>query len=187
MTDWRELVERADLVSWCRTLVDMGGGSGGLAIAATRGCPDIKTTVMDLPTITPITRRFIDHSEVKERVRVVSTDVFRDQLEGPYHSAVLRALIPVLSPEDAVSALKKIRGILVPGGSIYIMGRMVYNTRLSPISSVGFGLITLNRYDDGQAYTQEECLDWLAKAGFAGGDVDALSGGMTLISTKNPS
>lgn len=88
---------------------------------------------------------------------------------------------------DAVSALKRIKGIVAPGGSIYIIGRVVDNTRLSPISSVGFSLMTLNLYDDGQAYSEQEYLDWLAEGGFEGADVGALSGGMTMISAKNPS
>ena len=142
---------------------------------------------MDLPTITPITQRFIDRSEEKGRVTVVNADVLRDQLEGPYDAAILRAVIQVLSPEDAVRALRKVRGIVVPGGSIYIIGRMVDNNRLSPISSVGFSLLTLNLYDDGQAYTHQEYLDWLAEAGFTAGHIGALSGGMTLISANNPS
>ena len=187
MANGRELVERADLASWCRTLVDVGGGSGGLAITVAQGCPDLRATVMDLPTITPITQRFIDQSELKERVTVVSADVLRDQLEGSYDAAVLSAFIQVLSPEDAVRALRRIRGIVVPGGSIYILGQVVDNTRLSPILAVGFSLMTLNLYDDGQAYTQQEYLDWLAEAGFAGGDIGALSTGMTLISAKNSS
>ena len=187
MANGRELVERADLGSWCRTLVDVGGGSGGLAIAVAGGCPDIRATVVDLPTITPITQRFIDRSEVKDRVTVVSADVLRDRLEGSYDAAVLSAFIQVLSPEDAVRALRRIRGLVAPGGSIYILGQVVDNTRLSPILSVGFSLTTLNLYDDGQAYTQQEYLDWLAEAGFAGGDIGTLSTGTTLISAKNSS
>ncbi len=158
-----------------------------MAIAVAQGCPDIRVTVMDLPTVTPITQRFIDSSELKGRVTVVNADVLGDQLEGSYDAAVLSAFIQVFSPEDAVRALRRIRGIIVPGGSIYIIGSVVDNTRLSPISSVGFSLITLNRYDDGQAYTEQEYLDWLAEAGFAGGDISAISGGRTLISAKNPS
>ena len=111
---------------------------------------------MDLPTITPITQRFIDRSELKGRVTVVSADVLRDQLQGSYDAAVLRGFIQVLSPEDAVRALTKIRGIVSPGGSIYLIGRVVDNTRLSPISAVGFSITTLNLYDDGQAYTEQE-------------------------------
>jgi len=187
MANGRELVERADLGSLCRTLVDVGGGSGGLAIAVAQACPGIRATVMDLPTVTPITQRFIDSSELKGRITVTSADVLRNQLEGSYDAAVLRAFIQVLSPEDAVRALRRIRGIVVPGGSIYIIGRVVDNTRVSPISSVGFSLMTLNQYDDGQAYTEQEHLDWLAEAGFAGGDIGTLSGGNTLISAKNPS
>lgn len=98
MANGCELVEKVDLASWCRTLVDVGGGSGGLAISVARACPEVRATVMDLPTITPITQRFIDQSELTAQVNIVSADVLHDQLEGSYDAAVLRAFIQVLSP-----------------------------------------------------------------------------------------
>ena len=44
----RDLVERYDFSSYS-TLLDVGGGSGGLAIAVTENCPHIQATVVDLP------------------------------------------------------------------------------------------------------------------------------------------
>jgi hypothetical protein len=44
----RDLVARYDFSSY-HSLVDVGGGSGGLAIAITEACPHLRATVIDLP------------------------------------------------------------------------------------------------------------------------------------------
>ena len=51
----RNLVSRFDFSSY-RNLLDVGGGTGGLAIAITEACPQLSATVLDLPTVTPITQ-----------------------------------------------------------------------------------------------------------------------------------
>ncbi len=116
----------------------------------------------------------------------MAADVVNDSLIGSFDVAVLKSLIQVLSPEDALRALRNVREAIAPSGVIYIIGRTVDHTRLSPISSVLFSVFTLNLYDEGQAYSEQEYLEWLAEAGFEGADVTPLSGGMTLISATNP-
>ncbi len=185
MASGRELLEKRDLTS-VRTLADVGGGSGGLAIAIIEALPHINATVVDLPSVTPITQRIVEEAGAAERVAVMAADVVNDSLIGSFDVAVLRSLIQVLSPEDALRALRNVREAIAPSGVIYIIGRTVDHTRLSPISSVLFSVFTLNRYDEGQAYSEQEYLEWLAEAGFEGADITPLSGGVTLISATNP-
>ncbi len=180
-----ELARLVDLSS-VLTFADIGGGSGGLAMAITRECPHITATVIELPGVALITQRIIDEVELNERVEVAVGDVLQGLTAGPYDVVALRALIQVLSPDDAVRALTNIRPTLKPGGAIFVIGHVVENSRLSPALAVGFSLMTLNVYDDGQAYTRQEYLDWLTEAGFEEGNITSMSGGLTLVSAKNP-
>ena len=50
----RVLMERHDFSSY-RTLLDVGGGSGGLSIALTEAHPNLKATVVELARVTPVT------------------------------------------------------------------------------------------------------------------------------------
>ena len=59
MAAGRELAERHDFSSY-RTLADIGGGSGGLAITISEAYPHIKATVIDLPNVTPVTLRIVE-------------------------------------------------------------------------------------------------------------------------------
>ncbi|MDA0768700.1 MAG: methyltransferase [Chloroflexi bacterium] len=185
ITSGQELADKWDFSS-CRKLADVGGGSGGLAIALTEKCPHVKATVVDLPTVTPITQRIVDEAGASDRVGVTAADVLGGRLAGSYDVAVLRALIQVLSPEDAVKALKNVREAIRPGGTIHIIGRMLDNSRLTPASSVSFSLLTINLYDDGQSYTEQEYADWLAEAGFEGFERARLTEIDDIVTARNP-
>jgi len=162
----RDLVKRYDFSAYS-ALLDVCGGSGGLAIAVTEACPHIQATVVDLPKITPVTQYYIDEAGAGNRVKVVTANVVRDPLPGSYDAAVMSAFIQVLSPDDARRAIKSVSKVMNPGGEIYIRGYgIIDNSRTSPQKLVGFNLVYINVYNDGQAYTEQEHKDWLEEAGF---------------------
>ena len=182
----RDLLARFDLSS-CRTLLDVGGGSGGLAMTVTEAHPHIQATIVDLPTVTPIAKRIIEETGFGDRIQVVAADVARDPLPGSYDVAVLSAFLQVLSADDARRSLKNIGSVVNPGGSIYIRGLgIIDNSRTSPPDLVGFNLVFINYYDAGQAYTEQEHMDWLAEAGFEGFERITLSEGGSWITARKP-
>ena len=104
------------------TLLNLGGGSGGLAIAVAEICPHIQATVVDLPTVTPITQRFVTSAGTADRIKIVPANPAEQVIDGRFDVAVLKAFIQVLSPEAARCALKNISTAVAPGGIIYILG-----------------------------------------------------------------
>jgi len=180
----RDLLERYDFSSY-RTLLDVGGGSGGLAIAVTEACPHIQATVVDLPTVTPVTQHYIDEAGAGNRVKVVTADMIRDSLPGSYDAAVMNAFIHVLSPDDACCAIKNVSEVMNPGGEIYIRGYgIIDNSRTSPSKLVGFSLVYINVYDEGQAYTEKEHKDWLEEAGFDSFRRTIMTDGSSIITAR---
>ena len=156
-----------------RRLLDAGGGSGGVAVDMCRAFPDLRATVADLPSVTPITSEFIEEAGLSERIGAVPCDFTKGppplaDSAGPYDAAVLRAFVQVLSREDAARALANVARALAPGGRIYLMGRMLDDSRLGPPESVAFNFVFINIYDHGRAYTETEHREWLAAAGFRG-------------------
>jgi ubiquinone/menaquinone biosynthesis C-methylase UbiE len=180
----RDLVERYDFSSYS-TLLDVGGGSGGLAIAVTENCPHIQATVVDLPKITPVTQYYIDEVGAGNRVKVVTADAIRGPIPGSYDVAVMSAFIQLLSPEEARCAIKNVSKIMNPGGEIYIRGYgIIDNSRISPKKLVGFNLVYINVYDEGQAYTEQEHKGWLEEAGFGNFKRDILADGSSIITAR---
>ncbi|MGD9081716.1 MAG: methyltransferase [Desulfobacterales bacterium] len=164
----RDLIARYDFSSY-RTLLDVGGGSGGLAIAVTDAIPNIQTTVVELSTVTPVTQHFIDEAGAGDRIKVIAADVVHDELPGLYDAAVMTAFLQVLSPNDARRALKNVSRVMNPGGKIYIRGGgIIDNSRTSPPELVSFNIVFVNVYDEGQAYTEQEHKEWLQEADFEG-------------------
>ena len=178
--------ELATMLDWSshRTLLDVGGGSGGLAIAVTEAYPHIQATVVDLPMVTPITQRIVEEAGASDRVCVMTGDVVSGSLMGPFDAVVLSSFIQVLSRDKARSALKNVGKVIEPGGSIYIRGDVVDDSGVSPVGAVMRNLIYLNTYDEGQAYTEQEHREWLKEAGFADFERKLLPDGFSLISAR---
>jgi SAM-dependent methyltransferase len=181
----RELTTMYDLSSH-RTLVDVGGGSGGVAIAITEACAHIEATVVDLPTVTPITQRIVDGAGAGNRVRVVTADVLGDGLAGSFDAAVLSSVIQVISRDKARRVLKNVGKVVRPGGVIYIRGDVLDDSGVSPLASVMRNLIYLNVYDEGQAYTEQEHREWLKEAGFDDFERKILPDGFSIIRAGKP-
>jgi len=182
----RELVASYDFSSY-RTLLDVGGGSGGLAVAIVEACPHIQATVVDLPRLTPVTRRLVNEAGAADRIQVVTADVVRGPLTGSFDVAVLRAFIQVLWPDDARHALKNVSAVINPGGTIYVLGHILDDSRISPLEEVGHTLACVNAYERVPAdYTEQEHKDWLSEAGFEQIERATLPNGDGVITAKKP-
>ena len=185
VTAARELVARYDFSSY-RSLADVAGGSGGLALTVAAACPHLHATVVDLPTVTPITRRYIEEAGLADRVHVMTADVVNSPLTGAFEVAVLSRFIQVLSADQARRALRHVSQIIALGGMIYIVGQVIDNARLSPPEPVLSNLFFLNVFDEGQSYTEHEYRDWLAEAGFADVERVVLPNNTSLVSARKP-
>lgn len=161
----RALLERYDFSS-TKILADVGCGGAGLALTLTNAYPQMRTTAIDLPMVTPITQKFVEEKGMTDRVKVIAADVLSGFLPGSYDTVVLRGLLQVLSAKDARLAVKNIGAAVTPGGKIYIIGQILDDSRTAPLEAVGFNLVFINTYDAGESYTEQEYRDWLSEAGF---------------------
>lgn len=169
-------------------LLDVGGGAGYLSIAIAEAFPNLQATVVDLSTVTPIAEKVIAESGSSDRVKVITADVVNEPLKGSFDVAVLRTFIQVLSADQARLALSNVGQVLQPGGTIYILGRFIDDSRITPQETVGFNLYFLNIYHEGQAYTESEHREWLAEAGFVEDfERSTLPDGSGIIRARKPS
>ena len=170
-----------------RHLLDVAGGSGGLAIAACGECPELQASVAELPSITAFTERFISDAGMTERIGVVAVDLNEGPPEGRYDAAVLRNFIQVLSADQARNVIRHVGEAMEPDGVIHIVGFVLDGDRLSPPEAAAMNLVFLNIYDHGQAYTDEEHRTWLAEAGFVDIERVSLNRGFSLVTARKGS
>ena len=166
-----------------QSLLDVGGGSGGLAIAACQCCPNLTATIIELPRVAPIAQSFVDEAKLANRVQVLVADILERAPEGRFDAAVLRNLIQVLGPDSARRALRSVGEAMRADGTLFIVGHLLEDSRLSPAAAVGINLVFLSIYDEGQAYTETEYRNWLAEAGFSDICVQygAAAGGASIV------
>ena len=78
----------------------------------------------------------------------------------------MRALLQVLSAENAQRIVQNVSGAIVPGGSIYLIDSILDNSRISPPQGLAFNLRAINVFEAGAAYTEQEGRECLSAAGF---------------------
>ena len=186
VTAGEELARMCDLSRY-KHLLDVGTGSGGVAIGAARACPELAVTAVDLPRVIPVTRRFLDEVSATDRVTAIAVDLLTEPPAGRYDVAIMKSLVQVLGLDDALTILRNVASCLVPGGLVLILATMMENSRLAPARWVGQNLVFLNIYDNGLIYTEAEYRALLADAGFVETAVrHAAIAGQALISARKP-
>ena len=180
-----ELAKKYDLSQY-QSFVDVGGASGALAIAVSERYPHLKITVADLPSVSPIAKHFIEIEGATDKVHVMTVNIVKNPLPETYDIAVLRALIQVLSPEDARRAIVNLATSINSKGRIFILGHFMDNSKTSPIEEVIWFLNNLNYDDEAGFYTEDNHINWLKEAGFVDIKREILPNGDGVIHAIKP-
>ncbi len=119
-------------LSGFRHLVDLGGATGHLAIAACRRYPGLRATVFDLPGVIPQAREVIDAAaDVAGRVDLAAGDFFVDRLPPADLYAVGRILHD-WSEEKIHRLLSAIHQALPAGGALLVAEKLLDADRAGP-------------------------------------------------------
>jgi len=161
-----QLAQRPGFAAF-KSLLDVGGGLGGVSIAACNANPGLSATIVELPRIAPFAVACTAEAKLSDRIRVETHDVVSSVPAGQFDVAVLRHFIQVLGRDTARRALANVGRALRPGGALIIVGHFLENDRLSPPQAMGQSLVMLTIYDEGQAYTEAEYRAWLSESGFS--------------------
>ena len=167
-----------------RSLVDVGGGSGGAAIALLEKFPQLQATIVEQANVAPITQRIVAESNLAERIRVVAANAANEPLDGAFDCAILSAVIQIMSADEARRLVQNVARVLNPNGALYIIGVVLDDSRLTPAEMATVNLLLINAYADGQAYTESEYRAWLTEAGFEDFHREILSDWRSLISAR---
>jgi acetylserotonin N-methyltransferase len=159
-----EVVRTFDL-SRFKKLVDLGGATGHLAVAACRCYPQLRATVFDLPMAVPLAKEMIADTEVADRMEVTAGDFFTDLLP----EADLYALGRILHDwsEDKIHRLlRKIHARLPNGGALLVCEKLLDDDKCGPRWAV---LQSLNMLvcTEGKERTLGEYVALLRAAGFS--------------------
>jgi acetylserotonin N-methyltransferase len=147
-----------------RHLVDLGGGTGHLAIAACERYGDMRATIFDLPDAVPHAREHVEASPAASRITLHAGDFFRD----PLPEADLYALGRILhdwTEEKIARLLEKIHAALPTGGGILIAEGLLDDDGAGPVPAL---MQSLNMLicTEGRERTEAGYRALLERAGF---------------------
>jgi acetylserotonin O-methyltransferase len=147
-----------------RNLVDLGGATGHLAIAACERYPEMRGIVFDLAPVVPAAREQIALSPARDRLSAVVGDFFQDDLPD----ADLFALGQILhdwSEAKIGLLLRRIFDRLPPGGGLLIAERLLYDDGVGP-TPANMQSINMLVCTEGRERTPSEYEALLRTAGF---------------------
>jgi acetylserotonin N-methyltransferase len=147
-----------------RHLVDVGGGTGHLAIAACQRYPALQATVFDLPSVVPFAQEQIHQCNLSARIKVEAGDFFED----PLPSADLFALSRIIHDWNETKIhpfLRKLFRTLPQGGGLLISEKLLHPDKSGPLWAL---LQSLNMLvsTEGKERTLDEYGMLLRGAGF---------------------
>lgn len=160
------LRERARLDGVPR-LLDVGGGIGDIAVALCERHPQLKVTLINLPSAVELVRENIAARHLADRIEPLVLDMYRDPY--PETDAVLfsRILYP-MNAQFSTMLLRKAFDALTPGGRVLIADMIIsdpehpnYDYLSHYVCGVGMNFVVLD-FKDHAVYPQ-----LLAECGFS--------------------
>jgi acetylserotonin N-methyltransferase len=125
-----EVVRAFDLDPY-HELVDLGGATGHLVIAACQAYPHLRGVVFDLPPVMPLAREIVAAAGLEDRIEPVAGDFFTDPLPAGDLYVVGRILHDW--SEDKIGwLLRKIHTSLPPGGAVMVCEKLLDDDRNGP-------------------------------------------------------
>jgi acetylserotonin O-methyltransferase len=125
-------VVRAFDLSRFHHLVDLGGATGHLPIAACEAYPQMRATVFDLAQVLPVTQEILEAANLSARINTQAGDFFADE----FPQADLFTLGRILHDWTRAKIdllLQKIYATLPPGGAVLIAEKLIDESGVAPI------------------------------------------------------
>uniref|UniRef100_Q02AU7 Hydroxyneurosporene-O-methyltransferase n=1 Tax=Solibacter usitatus (strain Ellin6076) TaxID=234267 RepID=Q02AU7_SOLUE len=148
-----------------RRLVDLGGATGHLTIAACELYPEMRGVVFDLPQAAGMARELVERSAASARVEIVSGDFFADELPEAdlYYTG---RILHDWSEEKIDRLLARIVQRLPSGGALLIGEKLLAEDGVGPVPA---NMQSLNMLvvTEGRERSLGEYRGLLMRAGFA--------------------
>lgn len=160
------IVKQIDL-DVVKKVLDVGGGSGAFAMSFVRQRDDISATVFDLPSVIPLTKKYVENEGLTERISFSEGDYTVNEFEKGFDLLFLSAIIHSNSPKVNQQLVNKCFRALNPGGKIVIVDFIMDENRVTPPFGAFFALNMLVGTEEGDTFTEKEVREWMTNAGFA--------------------
>ena len=158
-----------------KTLCDVGGATGLLALEAARKHPHLTCTSFDLPPVEPVARKAIAAAGFSSRVHAVSGDFFKDPL--PKADVITMGMIlHDWNLEKKLHLIRAAYDALPPGGALVVIETLIDDARRENVQGLLMSLNMLIEFGDAFDYTGADFKKWCGEVGFKRFEVIHLAG-----------
>lgn len=148
-----------------RTLCDVGGATGLLAIEVAKQHPHLHAVSFDLPPVEPIARKHIAAAGLSTRVATASGDFFKDKL--PKADVITMGMIlHDWNLEKKMHLIGAAYDALPPGGAFVVIEAIIDDARRENIFGLLMSLNMLIEFGDAFDYSAADFRKWCTKVGF---------------------
>jgi predicted O-methyltransferase YrrM len=156
---------RSGVYTGVERLLDVGGGSGAMAVAISREQPETECTVLDLPPMCEEAEGYIRAAGLEDRIAVLPLDMFRKSWPTGYDGIVFSNIFHDWSFDSCAELAAYAFRALEPGGRVFLHEMLLDDDHKGPVATAGFSAQMLLD-TRGQQYTFPELQDLLSAAGF---------------------
>jgi hypothetical protein len=147
------------------TLVDVGGGSGGLLAEALAVHPAMRGVLLDLPEAVRQAEKRLAEEGLAGRVELVEGSFFDAVPEGG-DTYVLARVLHNWADEKALLVLRRVRAAMSPGTRLVVLEQFVPDEDSAPDGASGMVDLLMLVLLEGHDRTEEQYRGLLAEAGF---------------------
>ena len=148
-----------------KKMLDVGGGSAAFSMEIVKKNPSIKATVLDLPPVIPLTKKYVSKAGLLENFNFIEGDYLSEEFEKGYDLILLSAIIHINSYEQNKMLVKKCADALSENGMIIISDFIMNDDRTQPYHGALFSINMLVGTTSGDTYTEREMREWFDSAG----------------------
>lgn len=164
-------------------LLDVGGGTGVMAIPLAMDRPDVVVTILEAPEAAEASREMLRRYGCEDRVRVVGCDVLIDDWHAEGVDGVFFGnLFHFVDDESCRRLCQKSYEVLPRGGRLWLHEVLFNQARDGPLLAALWNANMIVRKAGARQRTAAELLAFVESAGFGGFSHAPTAGGYSLVS-----
>jgi len=136
-------------------LLDIGGNSGAFVRALCAANPGLRATVLDLPAVTELGRRYLAGTPEAARIDFITADARRDPLPPGYDAISFKSVLHDWPEPDARQLVTRARDALPSGGRLFVVERGAFAHGPAPLPyAAAANLVFARFYRPPSAYAE---------------------------------
>jgi len=168
-----------------QSLLDVGGGSGNVAMSIAACNPGLHITVYDHPSVAEhANANFRDHG-LSDRLNAIGADLLTNPFPHDYEGILFSHFIDIFSPEENKSFFQKAHTALKPNGKIIVYTPIVEDCETGPLVNCLLGIYFLCLANGkGRFYSSLQIKNWMQETGFSDIAIERLPSSEAIIIGK---